>query len=98
MVDAGRPISQEGGTTLGLVVLGAIRIQVEQAMISKPVNSNPLRPQHGFFLPSRSCLEFLPTFMDDGIQIEEMNPFLANLILVVEFHHNNRYSKTKTGC
>jgi hypothetical protein len=48
-----------GGSSLGLVVLGAIRKQVEKAMKSKPVSSTPLLPTHQL-LPPGSGLEFLP--------------------------------------
>jgi len=42
------------GATPALVVLGAIRKQVEQAMGSKPVSSIPPHPVHQL-LPPRSC-------------------------------------------
>ena len=45
-------------TTLGLVVLGAIGNQDEQAMRSKPVSSTPSCPLHQL-LPLGSSLEFL---------------------------------------
>jgi hypothetical protein len=43
-----------GGTIPGLVVLGSIRKQAEQAMGSKPVSSIPPWPLHQLLLPD-SC-------------------------------------------
>ena len=43
-----------GGATPGLVVLGSIRKQAEQAMGSKLVSSSPLWPLHQP-LPPGSC-------------------------------------------
>jgi hypothetical protein len=45
-----------GGTIPGLVVLGSIREQGEQARESKPVRNIPLRPLHQLLLPD--LLEF----------------------------------------
>jgi hypothetical protein len=47
------------GTNLGLVVLGAITRQFEQATRNKPINSVPPSPLDQFVNPG-SCLEFLP--------------------------------------
>jgi hypothetical protein len=40
-----------GGTISGLVVLGSIREQIEQAMGSKPVRNIPPWPLHQLLLP-----------------------------------------------
>jgi hypothetical protein len=40
-----------GGTISGLVVLGSIREQAEQARGSKPVRNIPLWPLHQLLLP-----------------------------------------------
>jgi hypothetical protein len=45
-----------GGAILGLVVLGSIREQAEQARGSKPVKNIPLWPLHQLLLPD--LLEF----------------------------------------
>ena len=45
-----------GGTISGLVVLGSIREQAEQARGSKPVSSNSSWPLHQLLLPD--LLEF----------------------------------------
>jgi hypothetical protein len=45
-----------GGTISGLVVLGSIREQAEQARRSKPVRNIPPWPLHQFLLPD--LLEF----------------------------------------
>jgi hypothetical protein len=53
------------GATPGLVVVGAIRKQAEQAIGSKPVSSTP--PWSLLqFLPLGSCLNF---FLSDGLLI-----------------------------
>ena len=46
-----------GGTISGLVVLGSIRKQAEQARGSKPVSNIPPWPLHQLLLPD--LLEFL---------------------------------------
>ena len=45
-----------GGTTFGLVLLGSIREQAEQARGSKPVSNIPPWPLHQLLLPD--LLEF----------------------------------------
>ena len=51
-----------GGATPGLVVLGSIRKQAEQAMGSKPGSSTPPWPLHQLLPPGSipgSCPDFL---------------------------------------
>ena len=48
-----------GGTIPGLVVLGSIRKQAEQAMMSKLVSSRPLWPLHQLLSLGSSLSEFL---------------------------------------
>lgn len=50
-----------GGTSGGLVVMGTIRNQAEQAMRSKSVNSTPSWTLHQL-LPPDSCLISCPDF------------------------------------
>jgi hypothetical protein len=58
-----------GSAIPGLVVLGSVRKQAEQARGSKPVSSTPPWPLHQL-LPSGSCPERVPvlTFFDDEQQ------------------------------
>jgi hypothetical protein len=51
-----QPLGVVGGTIPGLVVLGFIREQVEQARGSKPVRNIPPWPLHQLLLPD--LLEF----------------------------------------
>jgi hypothetical protein len=49
-----------GGTIPGLVVLGSIRQQAEQARGSKPVSSIPPWPLHQLLLPDKpACVPVL---------------------------------------
>jgi hypothetical protein len=55
VIKVGGPLMR--GTILGLVVLGSLRKQVEQARGSKPVRNIPPWPLHQFLLPA--LCEFL---------------------------------------
>jgi hypothetical protein len=70
-----------GGTISGLVVLGSIREQAEQARRSKPV-----RNLHGLCISScfLTCLSSSPDFLGDEQQygsVSRISPFLPNLLL-----------------
>jgi hypothetical protein len=59
-----------GGTISGLVVLGSIRKQAEQAQRSKPVSNIPPWPLHQLLLPD--LLEFqswLPLVMNSNVKV-----------------------------
>jgi hypothetical protein len=59
-----------GGAIPGLVVLGSIRKQAEQARGSKPVSNIPPRPLHQLLLPD--LLEFqswLPLVMNSNVEV-----------------------------
>ena len=82
-----------GGAIPGLVVLGPIRKQAEQAMGSKPVSST----LHGLCISS--CLQ-VPALLvpvltpsTDGLGVHQMNSFFCNLLLVMVFHHSNSNPK-----
>ena len=64
MIKWGGPLV--GGTISGLVVLGSIRKQAEQARGSKPVRNIPPWPLHQLLLPD--LLEFSPDFLGDEQQ------------------------------
>ena len=71
-----------GGTISGLVVLGSIRKQAEQARGSKPVRNT----LHGLCISScfLTCLSSSPDFLGDEQQygsVSRINPFLPNLLL-----------------
>jgi hypothetical protein len=70
-----------GGTIPGLVVLGSIRKQDEQARGNKPVSNIPLWPLHQLLLPG--LLEFqswLPLVINSNVEsVRWINPFLPNL-------------------
>jgi hypothetical protein len=72
-----------GGTISGLVVLGSIRKQAEQARGSKPVKNIPPWPLHQLQL--FDLLEFqswLPLVMNSNVEnVSWINPFLPNLLL-----------------
>jgi hypothetical protein len=71
-----------GGTISGLVVLGSIRDQAEQARGSKPVKNIPPWPLHQLLLSD--LLEFSPNFLGDEQQcgtVSQINPVLPNLLL-----------------
>jgi hypothetical protein len=68
-----------GGAISGLVVLGSISKQVEQARGSKPVRNIPPWPLHQLLLP----VPVLTSFGDEqqyGI-VSRINPFFPNLLL-----------------
>jgi hypothetical protein len=71
-----------GGTISGLVVLGFIRKQAEQARGSKPVRNIPPWPLHQLLLPD--LLEFqswLPLLMNSSMEVlSRINPFISNLL------------------
>ena len=71
-----------GGAIPGLVALGSLRKQAEEAVRSKPVSSSSPQPHQ--LLPLGSCSEFLYCpFFSDGLQygsVSQMNPFLPNLL------------------
>jgi hypothetical protein len=59
-----------GGTVSGLVVLGSIREQTEQARRGKPVKNIPLWPLHQLLIPN--LLEFqswLPLVMNSSMEV-----------------------------
>ena len=71
-----------GGTISGLVVLGSIRDQAEEARRSKPVRIS----FHGLCISScfLTCLSSSPDFLGDEQQygsVSLINPFLPNLLL-----------------
>lgn len=69
----------------GLVVLGSVRKQAEQAMTSKSVSSTP------FMTGSHPVWVLVLTSFHDGLwcgNVSQINPFLSNLLLVVVFHHS----------
>ena len=73
-----------GGSTFGLVFLGSIKEQAEQARGSKPVRNIPPWPLHQLLLPEllefQSSLPFaLP--LQRG-SVSSINPFLTNLLRV----------------
>jgi hypothetical protein len=53
VIKVGEPL--EGGAIPGLVVLGSIREQAEQARGSKPVSNIPPWPLNQLLLPAPSC-------------------------------------------
>jgi len=70
VIKGGRAQPVVGGTTPGLVVLGSIRKQTEQARGSKPVSNIPLRPLHQLQLPD--LFEFqswLPLVMNSNVEM-----------------------------
>ena len=74
-----------GGFIPGLVVLGSIKEQAEQARGSKPVSSIPPWPLHQF-LPPGSCPVWIPvlTSFDDEqqcVNVRWINSFIPNLLL-----------------
>jgi hypothetical protein len=78
------------GSIPGLVVLGSIRKQAEQAMGCKPVSCTPPWPLFQF-LPPGSCPAFVPvlTSFNDELQfanVSQINPFFPILLLVMVFH------------
>jgi hypothetical protein len=82
-----------GGAIPGLVVMGSIRKQAEQARRSKPVSSAPPWPLHQFLPPGScsACVPVLTSFSDEQRygSISQMNPFILNLLLVLVFHLSN---------
>jgi hypothetical protein len=71
-----------GGAISGLIVLGSIREQAEQARRSKPVKNIPPWPLHQSC--SLTCLSSSPDFLGDEQQhgsVSQINPFLPNLLL-----------------
>jgi hypothetical protein len=83
-----------GGVILGLVVLGSIRKQAEQAMRSKPVSSTPPWPLHQL-LPlgsSSAWVRVLTSFSDQHWpeSITQLDPFLPSLFWVMVFYYSNR--------
>lgn len=69
-----------GGVIPGLVILGSIKKQAEQAMKSKPVNSTPPRSLHQSLPPGSHQLEFM-TWLPLGCKPN----FLPKLLLVMYF-------------
>jgi hypothetical protein len=69
-----------GGTISGLVVLGSIREQAEQAKGGKPVKNIPPWPLHQLLL---SDLREFQSFGDEQQcgSVSRINPFLPNLLL-----------------
>jgi hypothetical protein len=55
-----------GGIISGLVILGSIREQAEQARESKPVSNNPPWPLHQLLLPD--LLEFQSLVMNRNVE------------------------------
>ena len=71
-----------GGTISGLVVLGSIREQADQASGRKPVSYISPLPLHQLLLSD--LLDSSPDFLDDEQQygsVSQINPFLPNLLL-----------------
>jgi hypothetical protein len=71
-----------GRNISGLVVLGSIREQAEQARGGKPVKNIPLWLLHQLLL--LTCFSFSPDFLVDEQQygsVSRINPFLPNLLL-----------------
>jgi hypothetical protein len=71
-----------GGANSGLVVLGSIREQAEQARGGKPIRTS----LHGLCISScfLTCLSSSPDFFGDEQQhgsVSQINPFLPNLLL-----------------
>ena len=72
-----------GGAIPGLMVLGSISKQTEQARGSKPVSSTPLWPLHQLLPPVLPCLSSYPDFFGDEQQcgsVSQINLFLPNLL------------------
>jgi len=87
------------GAIPGMVVLGSKRKQAEQAMKTKPGNSTPLWLLYQFLLQG-SCPMRVPalTAFDDDDEllygtVNEINPSIPKLLLVMVFHHSNSNSK-----
>jgi hypothetical protein len=81
-----------GAVAPGLVVLGSIRKQTEQAMGSKPVSSTPPWPLHQLLLQVPVLLEFLTSFADIHTTLQTCKPnkpFPPQLPLLVVFHHGS---------
>jgi hypothetical protein len=71
-----------GGTISGLVVLGSIREQAEQARRGKSIKNIPPWPLHHLLLPV--LLGSSPDFFGDEQQhgsVSQINPFFPNLLL-----------------
>jgi hypothetical protein len=71
-----------GGTISGMIGLGSIREQAEQARGSQPVKNIPPWPLHQLQLPD------LLDFLGDEQQyrsVSRINPFLSNCFLVMMF-------------
>jgi hypothetical protein len=58
VIEGGKAQPIVGGAIPGLVVLGSIRKQAEQASGSKPVSSIPPWPLHQLLLPALALCEF----------------------------------------
>jgi hypothetical protein len=82
-----------GGITPGLVVLGFIRKQAEQALRNKPVSSTHLWPLYWLQPPGSHTVEVsaLAAFDDELLyrSMSEINPFLSKLLLDMVFYHSN---------
>lgn len=75
-----------GGVTGGLVVLGFIIKQAEQAMGGKPVSSSPPGPQ--LLSPPSAHFESLPWLL--SLQTRKSNnPLTCKLLLAMMFYHSN---------
>jgi hypothetical protein len=85
-----------GGAIPGLIVLGSIRKQGEQARGSKPVMNIPPWPLHQFLIPD--LLDFqswLPLVINSNVKsVTWINPFLPNLLVCHEVLCRNRNPKT----
>jgi hypothetical protein len=84
------------GAIPGLVVLGSIRTQADQAMGSKPVNNIPLwslyHPQPPAFYPVWLPV---PTSFNDGLlpgSVNQINPFFPS-----SFGHGVYHSNSNTN-
>ena len=80
-----------GGGTTGLVMLGSVRSQAEQAMRSKPGGALLCGPSLHQHLPSASCpvLVSVLTSFNDDVDVEEQNKlFPLQVTLVILFHNS----------
>jgi hypothetical protein len=76
-----------GGAIPGLVVLGSIRKQAEQASKQHLSMASASAPASRFLPCLSSCPDFLQC-LGCG-RISQMSPFLPNLLLVIVFDHSH---------
>jgi hypothetical protein len=78
----------------GQLVLGAIRKQAEQTMVSKPIMSIPPLPLLQF-QPPGSCLELLPWDFPLGetVSCKMSKPFPPQVAFGAGVYHSNRANK-----